>query len=295
MTLRGLLLLLALAPAAAVASARGGATPSGPFRRGLTQAPDDCAQDVPFCTSCRFQAFRGTTTRAICFRCEDGYAAKALGRACCECARRRRALGRGRRAARSVARPTGGPRARRRAGGSGAGVQPLPALPGPRRSCSRDRPGGVSPCIPTPPPGRGHQSPHPPPSRPPRVLPRLLPLRQRHLRPLRRGILLPRSQEHRVLRGEPLPLRRQQGLADAQRAVRARLRCAGSRAGGCCGQEGKGREEKRGARGGRGGGGEEGGRAQLVAALCCRTHSPSATAVRAAGGGGGAREVGGSV
>lgn len=48
----------------------------------LAQTSDDCSRSVPNCRSCRYQFYRGTVTRAICTRCNTGYAVKQSGRSC---------------------------------------------------------------------------------------------------------------------------------------------------------------------------------------------------------------------
>jgi hypothetical protein len=46
------------------------------------QTEADCDRSVKNCRQCRYQFFRGTTTKAICTKCDTGYLPKASGRAC---------------------------------------------------------------------------------------------------------------------------------------------------------------------------------------------------------------------
>lgn len=46
------------------------------------QTEADCDRSVKNCVQCRYQFFRGTTTKAICTKCKTGYLPKASGRAC---------------------------------------------------------------------------------------------------------------------------------------------------------------------------------------------------------------------
>lgn len=54
----------------------------GAFAQNTSPTAADCNRSVRHCDTCRYQFFRGTTTKAICTKCETGYLAKASGRAC---------------------------------------------------------------------------------------------------------------------------------------------------------------------------------------------------------------------
>jgi hypothetical protein len=74
----------AAAPGAA-SSAPGPASAARQNRRLLqTPGPSDCSRSVLHCTTCRFSSVAGSGTKAVCSKCEQGYAVRARGSACCE-------------------------------------------------------------------------------------------------------------------------------------------------------------------------------------------------------------------
>ena len=200
------LALLAALCGAALAS-RELVTPA-PTGRELLQSANDCARSVPNCNQCRFQFFRGTVTRAICTRCETGYASSSRAVPAVSHARRARAALAGRHPPRRPP-PTAGagrPPALPRSGGGRAQQRAQrrcgcrrPRAPRPRRA--RARRAGRPPPLRRPPfqptPPLTPAAP-PPPAPPPRVR-RRLPVEhhRQHVRRLRRRQLLPRLQDDR--------------------------------------------------------------------------------------------------
>lgn len=54
----------------------------GAFAQSTSPTRADCDRSVKNCVECRYQFFRGTTTKAICTKCDVGYLPKASGRGC---------------------------------------------------------------------------------------------------------------------------------------------------------------------------------------------------------------------
>ncbi|KAI8470025.1 MAG: hypothetical protein J3K34DRAFT_521703 [Monoraphidium minutum] len=85
----GLRLLLCLAAATllgAASASRMSPAVAGDWSGGARQLLQltDCSKYVPNCATCRFAVSKGSTaTRAVCLSCNNGYLAKAAGRACC--------------------------------------------------------------------------------------------------------------------------------------------------------------------------------------------------------------------